>query len=897
MRNTVASACALASVCALALAAWLFVPREPRGARPPLVLCIVDASKSMTARTSAWPAWIRSALENDVERARERGSDVCAIAFGAEVKRLFGPIAARELAPGDDSGGPLARATGALGLARATSAAALALRGDESRWKSALDVALEILDASPRTSVTVRMYVDGTYTGPDPAPSLAALRARGAAIEWVDPPVSTSPDAALASLDVPEQIEPGAPVSVACDVRVRPGATPLAALRAKLRMRCERPSGVLEREIALALPAGLVADEDGYFAWRVRADLGRAEAGLTRVSATADVASDALPENDAASGTFTCGDALVAGWVGAEDADLAAPEWLQNARSSGGIQIVTLRASELPPRLASLDVLVTGDVDFERLPSALVRDFVERGGGWLSIAGFTSWRCYLAAGPIACARQDVTGLLPLEPKSGPARPRDVLFVLDASGSMVGEPFERAREAVGALLPLTRASDSVAVRSFSGTLGDAIVLLPSGPEHDSPSSLRAARETLAGLSAPGGPTALLRSLEEIAAARESATSDGLVLVFSDGRDVSDPDSKSRCRRIIERLAAARTALCVVATGEDPDRELLGALVPEGAGGPGRRRLLEARSLADARAMSALRELFEREIASDRLREAEALRVLPAPVAAHGSSSLASEIAAAQSASDAAGWPSVRRFVLARAAEHADVLWTSSERDPLLAVQRVGLGASAACAFAIPDWAPEWTARADLLAPLLRALGRAHRARAVHARIVDGELALEGLGAGAPALLEASVFDADAAPGSPPLATLALAPRENAIDLAERRSDGAAPVLARAGGHASLRVEVRAPGRSPILPPMHARKPLFELPLMLERAPEFRWPVLRIARASADEREVGARAPSADSSGTRAHPAAPEVLAAGLALLAGSAILGFFTRRKS
>jgi Mg-chelatase subunit ChlD len=871
MRNAVASACALASLCALALAAWLFVPRRAAGAElPPLCVCIVDASKSMTARTSGWPAWIRAALAREVGRAGERGEDVCAIAFGAEVRRLFGPLA---------SGG-----TSAEDVERATRASSLALRGDESRLKSALDVVLEILAESPRASVTNRMYADGTYTGPDPAASLAALRARGASIEWAELPAADAPDVAVTSIDVPERIEVGAPVSAACDVRVRPGAASLAALSAGLHVRCERPSGVLERDLALALPPGISADEDGYLAWRVRCDLGRAEAGRTRVSVSAAAAADAIPENDAATTTFMCGDALVVGWIGAEDAD-AAPGWLENARAQGGLQVVPLRASELASQLSSLDVLVTGDVAFERLPSVLVRDFVERGGGWLSIAGFRAWRCYLAPQSSACVRDEPRDLLPLQPDAGPARPRDVLFLVDGSGSMVGEPFERARDAVGALLALTSARDSVGLRLFSGVLGETTALLPPGAEHDAPASMRAAREALSALSAPGGPTALLRALEEIAKERESAQSDGLVLLFSDGRDASDPDPKPRCRRIAERLTAARTALCVVAVGDDPDRELLGALVPAG------RRLVEARSLADPRALDGVRELFERELSADHLRSGDALRVMPAPIPARGSSVLAAEIAAAQSASRAEDWPGIRRCVLARAAEHADVLWISSARDPLLAVQRVGLGATAACAFAIPDWAPSWSARADLFAPLLRALGRAHRVRPPRATIRDGELALEGLDPGTPALLEARVFDADAAPGSAPLATVSLAPPQDGDDLATRRIGGAADALAPAGGRPSLRVEVLAAHGA-------AERPLYELPLATLRAPEFRWPVLRVARAAlAGDASAARYATPGDARAQRAHAAAAGVLSAGLVLLAVAAILGFFQRRKA
>jgi uncharacterized membrane protein len=872
MKIALARASLAASLCALSIAAWLYFP-SIGGAldrERPLRVVVYDGSKSAVSRDVNGGSGLRSALTSEARTAREMHEDLCVIGFGAEVKRVFGPGSPDDF------------------IARAAASDALRVRDDESRLASALDVARELFASRPRERSRLCLLVDRTYTGADPRPALERIRDDGVAIEWIEMPPASAPDAAIAALIAPETIEPGAPLSIACDVVLRRGSRTPSELEPRLHVRCVRPSGVLERDLLLDVPAAIANDEDGYASWRVRCDLERADPGRTLVEASVHVHGDVVPENDSASATITCGGAIVVGCVLGSDEQDRPPSWLAKIAASGGVQALPVRAADLAAELGSLDVLVTGDVPLASLPAQLIASFVERGGGWLSLAGFESWRAFLQPidASVASDEHTLLDLLPLEPIAGDPRTRDVLFVIDGSGSMVGEPFERARAAIAPLIALASSRDRVGVAIFSASLGDTVPLFAPQSEARTSESLRAAEEKLASLVAPGGPTALFASLETIAQRRSSAQGDALVFVLSDGRDVSEPAPAVRARAIVEKLGATRTRLAVVAVGEDPDLDLLRALVPEGHS------LIAERTLASAEALREVRALFEREISSERTREGTDLFVLPATAELARADGLGSDVLAAEIESVHPPWPATTRFVRVQKRENAAVLWTSRDGDPLLAVQRVGLGECAAIAFAIPEWAPAWSERADLLGPLVRALGRGKRALEPRVALRGDELEIDRLEPTTPPVLEASIFPADAASNRAPLARTLLCAPSSGSDPRTRRMGLLPRDLASDLDARDLRVEVRARGASAAAPA------LFDLALVADRAPEFVFPRQRLSRSETSERTDSEHEP-ADSARARTavRPAAPRVLALGLALLALAALLGFFARRRA
>jgi hypothetical protein len=286
----------------------------------------------------------------------------------------------------------------------------------------------------------------------------------------------------------------------------------------------------------------------------------------------------------------------------------------------------------------------------------------------------------------------------------------------------------------------------------------------------------------------------------------------------------------------------------------------------------------------------------------VREGDSLAVLPAPglLSPDAPSSLGSEVLRGMMPDLEFVRPALRRFLRSKAAPGAEVLWVSESGDPLLALERVGLGATAACPFALP---PAWLDRGarttdHLLLPLIRALASGRRGPGPTARIEGDELVLRNLPADAPGDLEARVFAADGATGDPPRLVLPLSPPIEGVDpRRERRArlaGGVAEALAslwdpRGLGYDTARtprVEVRTVGGS------CAGWPRVDLALAAPRGPEFVLPRPRSPTPRRSRAEPARACPGASRS---PHPAAPWVLLSGMLLLAGAGFAGSFGRR--
>ena len=68
-------------------------------------------------------------------------------------------------------------------------------------------------------------------------------------------------------------------------------------------------------------------------------------------------------------------------------------------------------------------------------------------------------------------RDALSEMLPLRPASLPSSERDVVFLVDGSGSMAGEPFERVKEALARLVVAAREGDHLQLRFFTATPED------------------------------------------------------------------------------------------------------------------------------------------------------------------------------------------------------------------------------------------------------------------------------------------------------------------------------------------------------------------------------------------------------------------------------------------
>ncbi len=858
------AACGL--VC-LALGAALSFPRAagPGEIRPALRACLLDASASATRRSSTWSVWARGILGEEARAALRGGEELAVVVFGADTLELFEP-------------GPPERVLERLaGRAGAPLHLLLEGRGDGgSDLARALEMVEEELGAIDRAPSRLRLAVDGTWTGRDPAPALARLARAGVTIERVGPPAPDLPDLAVLDLLTPSVPAVGDPLAVSVELRLTPPSAGAAAFfetcAPQLEVRVETAAGIETRALPLTAPLHPRFMEDGALVWPVRLDLGTVADGRTLLRASVRVqgpgalrGGDPVGENDARSAVVTAGQRRLAVAVASEGASASLAAWLDHLALAPGLQWVVRRPEQLTDLAGRLDLLLTLDLPLARLPAAFVERFVASGGGWLHCAGWT----WLEAGPHAGAnaRTDsvvhLTRMLPLYPAAPDAPERSVIFMIDGSGSMAGEPFERVKRALVELAGAAGSGDDMQLCLFTGALNDPI-----------PLAGRRALSRLLATTVPGGPTAILYSLEQLARRRSGAALPGVVILLSDGRDSSAFDIEQRAAALRASLAASRTRLAVVAVGEGADRALLGALLPEGA------------VLVSAGDLGSLAEIFHLELNRERVIEGPALRVVPADPGALGDLPSAAAALEAQLVMEAGDWPSFRRALRAEARPGASVLWKSEEGDALLAVQRVGAGLAAAWASApLAEWSPEWAAATPLLAPLLRAMAqRGGEEQRLAARVEGSELILSAIPPDWPALVHAEVLLSSRPAGGAGAAEALLGeldlmppPTPAGLDPARRRTASMPAFLDSVPPGSVLRLDITDAGGAF----------LGQTPLAFARAPEF-------CRRPSRLGELPAPAPVSATARarSRAHPAAPSVLLAGLLALFLGGALGIF-----
>ncbi|HVS10042.1 MAG TPA: hypothetical protein VMS76_09220, partial [Planctomycetota bacterium] len=441
---------ALAAALAFALAAWLLLPIHASGeARRPLLRAVLlDASPSATRRRPAWESWARAALDSEARAAEQAGEAWLEVAFASDVRS-------------------------SLERGRSLELAAERLAGERDP-ASELDRALELVErAAGGRRLRVRLYGDGSFTGPDPAPRLRRLAAQGARFERVELAPAELGDVAVARVRLPERVEPGAPLAAQVDLLAAAGGA-AEALEVALELELEDRSGLRTWRVPARLPP-----ERGDRPWPVRVELGAAQPGATRLTARV-LSADPIPENDSATAWVRAGGELVVAFVssngssdGARESSLA---WLGGADAAArrGMSLLAFAPGEIALALERVDVLVTVDVAPSSLPAQALRSFLERGGGWLACAGFRALEGWSSLGADSAAE-----LLPLVP-SGDERLRDVILLADGSGSMAGAAFDEVRAGALQLAGAARPRDEVSLRIFTDRLEGKIVLRSREP---------------------------------------------------------------------------------------------------------------------------------------------------------------------------------------------------------------------------------------------------------------------------------------------------------------------------------------------------------------------------------------------------------------------------------
>jgi len=705
----------------LAAAAWLLFPR-PRGGPdglPALRCVVVDASAVVRRRAVGYAGHLTRLAQREAARAREEGSELGFVLYSGGASWWSSPASPEDF---------LVRlAGGDVPLPRIEESA-------HSDLAAGLELARAALLAPGRAPGSLLVVGDGTATGSDPAALLDELGLQGIALTFERLPAATWPDARLHEVRLPSAVEVGAPLAAAVIWSVGAGGDGHARWSAEtelglhLELRDARGQRTLARQLDWPTDDALQ---------RTLIELGTAAEGAVLLDAQLSLrgpgalnAGDPVPENDHARATARVGSARIALALAPADQLAALREWLDGA--TPGIDWIVRAPGQEASAPQDVDLICTFDLAPDEWPVARIEAVLARGGGWLRAGG---WK-WLASARSAGAER-LAKLSPLGPADPEGPPVERLFLVDGSGSMRGEPFAAVRTAIEGILPMVPDRDRIVLRLFSSTLDRPVVLAEAG-EAAGAQSLARLRAT----EVPGGATQILSCLDIVARERIAPPAQrGTVLLLSDGREEA-LNVEEHAERLRAALRGTRRELSALAAGPDADVWFLETLVgPDG-------RLLRAEDF------SGLDELFREEVGGERLLEGADALALPAEPAGSG---MAREL------SVAFGEPlALERAVICERRPATDVLLTSEDGTPLLAIGRVGGGVAAALATNPgAGWGGELVARD--LAPLMRALARGSSAEpTLAARIVRDSLIIEGFDGEAPAVVTVQLWREDGAP---------------------------------------------------------------------------------------------------------------------------------------
>ncbi len=682
----------------LALASWRAWPRlETHSAELPAIRVVVfDASAGTTRPRPGWGVWARRTLRDQAHDAQAASEELVLMVYGREVRRLAG---------GPDPADWLSLLAGRGGRTLSLDLEARGASGSE--LDAALAAVEEELLAAGRARRRLALFVEPDFSGPDPTARLARLERGGVEIDWQRPPAATTPDLAVVGLTPPTSPAVGEPLALRIELALAAGQS--SDLRLELHIVHESLRGVRESKVAIDWPRA-APGPDGYAHFMRSLDLGATPPGSSHITVRASLVEpgslrsmDASPENNTASCTLRAGETRLAAIVASAERLADARVWIAPSPERWpGLQWFFVTPAELPGLVGELDLLVSFDLPSAALPERHVLQLLERGGGWLHCGAWGLMKDLGSATPGASG--GLNELLPLVPAPDDAPARDVVLLVDGSGSMAGEPFDHVRAALHELVLAAPPHDELRLRFFTSSVGQPIVL-DTGAE-----ALQATLERIASLRVPGGPTAILYSLEQLALQRAGRGRPALVLMLSDGRDMNAFDTAERGAAIRRAFAEQQSELRAVATGADADLPFLIELL----GG--------TEQLVRAEHLEQLAELFQREVFAEVLREG----TLEVSLVGGGEGALAADLVSSWKAARVQA-PSIACYLRSEARVGAEVLWASAQfGEPLLAIQRVSGGLVAAWASApLPGWSPAYTNADELVGPLLRYLAASSR----------------------------------------------------------------------------------------------------------------------------------------------------------------------------
>jgi len=689
------------AIVALTLATILARPKV-RGARAPALpglraICL-DASASATGPRRQWPRQVGRFLREQCALAQAKGHEILVVEYAASAQRTFGPGSPAELLAHLDGRQTL--------LVPGERVAATASSSAGSHLAEALEVMTPNLLDPQRSELILVLYGDGTYTAADPAPALELLARGGVQVEWADLDPPTRVRLGIEDIHLPPSVAAGAPSAARLELYWQLASGGSTARLPQLNWSLSGPGGAAHGVARPELPPAASTEPGGRLRWSIRLDLPPREAGSHQFRVA--VAPAGTPPGELSSGpsALGAGDQRAGAWLNVgqrlrlavvqrEDAPALSPGW--RALSQQGLDLRSVHADQLLGVLSEVDAVLTLDVGPAELPGHAMQAFIDSGGGWLATIGWHFLGSWTSAGQ--AQEGDLSRLLPLDPGNEGGTPRDVVLLVDGSGSMAGEPFERVREALFELVPAALPVDRLELRFFNESLGP-VEFRSTG---QTPAERRRELSPLLGAAVPHGGTDILYALGQLSKSRERTDAPGLVLLLSDGR--STAVSAEAGAQVRAGLMRARLDLSVLAVGEHADRGCLPSL------------LIRGEELIEAGDLSSLAGLLQREVNQRRV------RIDPDQIAVGGEPKdlLFRDVLAAQ---QAAGPVLLASPTCARAEWGAgsDALWvTQPEGEPLLAVKRHGQGWVGALA-TTPEsaWAPGLLDAPGPLTPLLMAL---------------------------------------------------------------------------------------------------------------------------------------------------------------------------------
>jgi len=800
-----------------AIGAWLVLPRERAQSGPPARIVMFDVSASAHGgdlSSMGFPG--RDPLEAIRDKAQRAGEERIGIAFGRGARRFDVDVRiSRKFGEPEDA----------------------------SDLAAAFELAARI--AEERRVVAIDVVGDGTYTGADPTPIAARLAGSGVLVDQHVARYFLGDDAGVAPLRSPLSARAGAPITFEVEAwyaRGIPGShsggprTLIVTATLVEGMRSE------ERVVRVSLEGEGIYH--GLRATRIPFEFGPLVGTSAEVEVRAvtelhgEIVSGLAPENDVTRATIRAeGRALVVvvGEPARRDAFAARIE--ASARDIGFrfADRVTTEA------LRDADAVVSLAHEFSTEEAAILDDAVARGCGWIDLAG---------ANFAGRARPRSTALVPAGDGDGP---RGIVVLVDASGSMNGEPGRVSRAALASLVDSAPRADALEARWIHDG-GVRVETLGNAGERDDSARRAAFRDRALSGPDPRGPTRIWSALEALASGLDGARRT-LAILVSDGRDPDRADLAARADALRARLAVQNARLVVVEVGADPDRELLTALA--GAESD----VLSAGDLTSTDARARLAEMFTSAVARGSIADFAPPRVVRVADADAPFAASFQNLAP----------PTVRRAVRTRAAASANVVWTSDDGVPLLAFARTGLGVAGTAAFS-PD--AEW-------------LGDENEVLAVIATAIRAVLPPPEVGTTTLFERDGDLVLADPAGRAPPIVRV-----EFTSSRGERLGD--VELVAGRVGHDPLRE------RSATLPALLTRLDAGEtveariagdttglqrLRFTAPRAPEF----ARLPRHFTPPAPIAGAAPTAPGP----NPRGPWMLVAGIATFALAAVAGFFS----